>query len=515
MGEGQDRVAERARRPVHARRIVAAVLVAVIAVAGFAVGAGAQPPAEPRIVQPPADNVFPIPVPYEVTFSDSWHACRDGCNRPHKGNDLMADEGVPLVAVEPGVIVRANATDRGLGGVTLWLLGDSGVAYYYAHNSQNLAAEGQRVARGEVIATVGRTGNARDTAPHLHFQINLCGNTSSSEPCTVDPHAYLQSWSQAQVGGGTDGVGWYEPATGAFGRRNESGSPLSAFPFGTPGADQVPVAGDWDGDGRDSVGLYSRTDAVFSLLDDEGVALAPLAFGQAGRTDVWPIAGDFDGDGRDTVGLYRQAEAAFAVLVDIGVESAPVSLGAPGRTDALPVVGDWDGDGRDSVGVYQQGDGAVARLDDEGAAMDALVLPAGPEVFPVAGDWDGDGREDLRPCGATPRRSTCRCRTCSIRRPSARCRSRAGLRSSRSPATGTAPTSSRRTSCATSSARWPTTPRWSRACPPSTRPCCGPASARRPGRPPSWRRCAARAPSATTRSRPATSAPSAAAGSSS
>ena len=206
MGEGQDRVAERARRPVNARRIVAAVLVAVIAVAGFAVGAGAQPPAEPRIVQPPADNVFPIPVPDEVTFSDGWHACRDGCYRPHKGNDLMADEGVPLVAVEPGVIVRANATDDGLGGVTLWLLGDSGVAYYYAHNSQNLAAEGQRVARGQVIATVGRTGNAATPPPHLHFQINLCGDTSSNEPCTVDP-VPLCSWSQAQVGGGTDGVG--------------------------------------------------------------------------------------------------------------------------------------------------------------------------------------------------------------------------------------------------------------------------------------------------------------------
>jgi predicted chitinase len=58
------------------------------------------------------------------------------------------------------------------------------------------------------------------------------------------------------------------------------------------------------------------------------------------------------------------------------------------------VVGDWDGDGRDSLGVYQQGDGAVARLDDEGVALAASTLPAGPEVFPVAGDWEGDGRED-------------------------------------------------------------------------------------------------------------------------
>jgi hypothetical protein len=387
-------------------------VVAALVLAGLAAGAGAQAPgqapggagaatqgapaARPTAAQPPADNVFPIPVPYAVTYSDSWHACRDGCSRQHKGNDLMADEGVPVVAVESGVIIRANDTDQGLGGITLWLKGDSGVAYYYAHNVQNLVAEGQRVARGEMIARVGRTGNAQATAPHVHFQMNLCGETSSAEPCTVNPYSYLQTWAQAQVGGGADGVGWYEPATGAFGQRNESGSPLSAFPFGTPGADQVPVAGDWDGDGRDSVGVYSRTDGVFALRDDEGVALPPLPFGQPGRPDVWPIAGDFDGDGRDTVGLYRQAEAAFVVLVDLGVESAPVPLGTLGRADALPVVGDWDGDGRDSLGVYQQGDGAVARLDDEGVALPAsTVANSDAGVFPVAGDWDGDGREDL------------------------------------------------------------------------------------------------------------------------
>ena len=125
---------------------IGAVVVAALGLAGLAVAADAQQPAPPPpVVQPPADNVFPIPVPHEVTFSDSWHACRgDGCSRQHKGNDLMADEGVPVVAVESGTIARASHDDRGLGGVTVWLLGDSGVAYYYAHNAQNLVAEGQR-----------------------------------------------------------------------------------------------------------------------------------------------------------------------------------------------------------------------------------------------------------------------------------------------------------------------------------------------------------------------------------
>lgn len=361
---------------------------------GTAADAQQQPSAP---AEPPADNVFPVPLPYEVSFADSWHACRDDCSRRHKGNDLMADAGTPAVAVESGVIAKVDDTGDGRGGLTVWLRGDSGVAYYYAHNAENLVAEGQRVGRGQTIARVGNTGNARSTPPHIHFQINLCGRLDSDEPCTVDPHPYLQRWAQGLVDGGGDGVGWHQASTGSFGRRSDVGAPLAAFAAGTPGAtDVVPVAGDWDGDGRDSVGLYQRADATFHLLDDEGAPLAPVPFGQAGRIDVWPIAGDFDGDGRDTIGLYRQAEATFVVMVDVGVESAPVALGTPGRADAYPVVGDWNGDGRDAVGVFQQGDAVVSRLDDTGAPLPPTSLGApGPDAFPVAGDWDGDGHDDL------------------------------------------------------------------------------------------------------------------------
>lgn len=379
----------------------AALVAGALVMGGLATTASAQaPPAErePTPVEPPVDNVFPVPLPHEVSFADSWHACRDGCDRQHKGNDLMAGEGTPAVAVEAGVIAKVDNTDDGNGGLSLWLVGESGVAYYYAHNAENLVAEGQRVTRSQMIARVGHTGNARTTPPHIHFQVNLCGELSSAEPCTVDPHPYLQRWAQGQIDGGADGVGWYQASTGAFGQRTEAGSSLPSFPFGTVGAtDTVPVSGDWDGDGRDSVGLYQRADATFHLRDDEGAPLAPLPFGQAGRTDVWPVAGDFDGDGRDTVGLYRQAEATFVVLVDLGVESAPVTVGTPGRADALPVVGDWDGDGRDSIGVYRQSDGSVSLIDDDGTAVEPATAgaPAGPDTFPVGGDWDGDGRDSV------------------------------------------------------------------------------------------------------------------------
>jgi predicted chitinase len=391
------------------RRAVAALLTSVLVLGGVSVGgAAAQTPEQPSgqqpQAQPPDTNVFPIAAPAEISFSDDWLACRgSGCSRRHMGNDLFADEGSPAVAVESGVIAKVDNTDDGLGGLTVWLRGQSGVTYYYAHNQENLVAEGQEVAQGQMIARVGRTGNAATTPAHIHFQINVCGTFASSEPCTVNPFPYVSRWAQRLVDGGADGVAWYEPGSAGWGLRTDTGSDLTPVTFGPAGVpDVLPLAGDWDGDGRDSVGLYQRADATFRLRDDEGVDMEPVSFGTPGRLDVWPVAGDFDGDGRDTVGFYQQSDATFVIMVDDGVRSAPLSLGTPWRNDTLPVVGDWDGDGRDSVGVYQQADTTLALLDDEGQAMDpaSVATPAGrPEgtspfdAFPAAGDWDGDGRD--------------------------------------------------------------------------------------------------------------------------
>lgn len=114
------------------------------------------------------------PVAGPVSFSNDWGAPRSG-GRRHEGNDLIAHYGTPLVAVENGLIDRSSNVERGLGGITIWLRGDSGTRYFYAHNSVNLAQLNQRVAVGQVIAYVGNTGNARQSVPHLHFEIHPGG----------------------------------------------------------------------------------------------------------------------------------------------------------------------------------------------------------------------------------------------------------------------------------------------------------------------------------------------------
>lgn len=125
----------------------------------------AAPPPPPAPV--PAGTMV-CPVDGAVTFRDSWGEPRSG-GRTHKGVDMMASEGTPLVAIETGYIYRISF--HSLGGLGIYVHGDSGSLWYYAHNSAIAEGveEGDRVVAGQRIAYVGHTGNASANYPHVHF----------------------------------------------------------------------------------------------------------------------------------------------------------------------------------------------------------------------------------------------------------------------------------------------------------------------------------------------------------
>jgi murein DD-endopeptidase MepM/ murein hydrolase activator NlpD len=114
---------------------------------------------------PAATTGVNCPLPNGSSFIDTWGYPRSG-GRTHKGTDMIAGYGSTLVAMMSGT-VRLNY--HSLGGRQLYIYGNDGITYYYAHLSSYAAglSNGQTVSQGQGVGFVGSTGNASTNVLHL------------------------------------------------------------------------------------------------------------------------------------------------------------------------------------------------------------------------------------------------------------------------------------------------------------------------------------------------------------
>ncbi len=197
-------------------------------------------------------------------------------------------------------------------------------------------------------------------------------------------------------GDGLDTPGMYRPANGSAYLTNQLppnggvgvADPSLTFSFGVRG-DQVFV-GDWDGDGVDTLGI--RRGGKVYLTNSNSTGVAQMEFWFGAPRDV-AFGGDPDGDGRDSVFLYRPA-SGFTYFTHstptgpnaIAATHGQLTFGVP--TDRF-VIGDWDGDGDDTVGVFRPSNTTVyLRNSNTTGPADESYVFGGSSWQPVAGRWD-------------------------------------------------------------------------------------------------------------------------------
>jgi murein DD-endopeptidase MepM/ murein hydrolase activator NlpD len=148
--------------------------------------AGSKPPT-PGPFSPPSPSASLPPLVAAQSHITSPFGQRrdpfDGHAAHHSGVDVAAPEGSPVLAAADGIVRQAG--DRGGYGAALEIDHGNGVTTLYAHTSELLVREGDRVQKGQAIAKVGHTGRA--TGDHLHFEVRR-GN----QP--VDPARALRSY---------------------------------------------------------------------------------------------------------------------------------------------------------------------------------------------------------------------------------------------------------------------------------------------------------------------------------
>ncbi|HBE16921.1 MAG TPA: hypothetical protein DDW51_04740 [Cyanobacteria bacterium UBA11367] len=102
--------------------------------------------------------------------------------RMHKGIDIAAPIGTPIVAAADGIVVSAGWNSGGYGNL-VEIKHPDGSMTRYAHNNRILVRQGQEVAQGQQISEMGSTGFS--TGPHLHFEVHPGGGAA------VNPMAFL------------------------------------------------------------------------------------------------------------------------------------------------------------------------------------------------------------------------------------------------------------------------------------------------------------------------------------
>jgi Tol biopolymer transport system component len=258
---------------------------------------------------------------------------------------------------------------------------------------------------GKRIAFISdRDGN------HEIYAMSVDGNTQVrlTNNFTVEDYPAWQSGFLIS----TPGV--YRPTTGQWLLRtsNAAGSANFTFTFGGQPGD-LPVAGDWNGDGRTDLGIFRDGTFIRGVVKTTADCprcfpvtsidpLDPLAFGQAGDL---PIAGDWNGDGIDDVGVYRSNTSTFVLRVPVTSTIVPCH-GCPPQTSTritivtaqfgsagdLPVAGDWDNDGKDTIGVFHQGVFLLTNdfFETNGSSVFGVIGD-----LPMTGDWTGSGSRRL------------------------------------------------------------------------------------------------------------------------
>ena len=122
--------------------------------------------------------------PVRGVFSSGFGIRRDpftGGLEFHKGIDISAPTGTPVVATADGRVEKAEWNSGGYGNVVVINHG-RGIKTLYAHLSKILVREGQKVRRGQIIGLVGSTG--KSVAPHLHYEVEVNGEA-------VNPIRYI------------------------------------------------------------------------------------------------------------------------------------------------------------------------------------------------------------------------------------------------------------------------------------------------------------------------------------
>jgi hypothetical protein len=221
---------------------------------------------------------------------------------------------------------------------------------------------------------------------------DICEGGNRSNPCRIsmpDQETRIEALFRATI------HDYGKPAMFLNGQwllrfQMNTGTPQAVYNLKAQSGDRV-VVGDWDGDGVKTPGIYR--DGFWQLWNHFTPATTEYPpdveqFFFGGLPGDVPLVGDWNGDGRDKPGIFRAGKWLLRNSLSSGDPDNEFTFG--GSSGEVPVVGDWDGDGITTVGLFQAGTWLLRNSNESGRAELSFIFGQ-PGDIPIAADWDGSG----------------------------------------------------------------------------------------------------------------------------
>jgi len=326
----------------------------------------------------------------------------------HEGYDLYGwgsatgHPGRAVVASHSGQVVEMRAPAQVTPGCNtsqpagVYVVLDHGLYRTRYHHLTSISAGlavGQWIGAGQVLGIEGATGNAGCTEMHLHieFEDKASGNElafTGDVPGPTDitaggPIAFSGTWD---LNASADGV-----------------TDKTVF-FGLPG--DVPIVGDWNGDGKDNIGIvrfdaaagqlawYISNQSVSATANNAALPVSSVYYWGVDGDMV--VSGDWNGDNYDAAGIVRSIGSTTLqwwvtnYFPNPTLDYKTVAYGGNWWQN-VPVEGDWNGDGIDTFATYHVPFAHWYYTDDSVSLSPAPSYAAAawgyPVDWPFAGDW--------------------------------------------------------------------------------------------------------------------------------
>lgn len=188
----------------------------------------------------------------------------------------------------------------------------------------------------------------------------------------------------------------WRPSNGNWIVMGQTGSQATTFSFGMSG--DIPVPGDFDGDGKTDFSVFRPSDHIWYILPSGGGNYYGLNWGIS--TDL-PAEADYDGDGRtDAAIMRRQPSTGTSDWWVLKSSDNSYYSWSWGTDTDIPGSADFDGDGRADIAVYRPGNQYYYSINSSNGQAQIIFLGqtvscAVPRECVVPADYDGDGKADF------------------------------------------------------------------------------------------------------------------------